>query len=111
MPERETPVKRGAPEKPERPLSGAAAHNFPGEAAGASSCAARCVLGYSDKGPRLNRDFYKDNITGRCKPRAVSLSIHKLSIEKQDRDPKIVALIGSPCSFSALSDNGTSHCP
>lgn len=37
----------------------------------------------------------------------MSLSIDKLSIEKQDRDPEILALIGSPCSFSALSDNGT----
>lgn len=41
----------------------------------------------------------------------MSLSIAKLNSEKQDRDPEILALIGSLCSFSAPSDNGTSHCP
>lgn len=31
----------------------------------------------------------------------MSPSIDKLSIEKQDRDPEILPLIGSPCSFPA----------
>lgn len=88
----------------ERPLSGAAARNFSTRAAGPPSRSPaapqanpltplprRVTVTRALSEPRLFF-FQKDNITGRCKPRTVSLSMDKLSTEKQDRDPEIPAL-------------------